>query len=133
MRKPDSAVARLNRFAAVVAVLMLAGAPTLLIQTQAAADDRVYDIHYEITPRPGDHAVEVRVRLRQREHLFREMRFETGRATRIAGDGEIVTDDGETTWRPPARGGELRCELRGERVAISGQAAFYMEGSVHLP
>ena len=32
-----------------------------------------------------------------------------------------------------ARGGELRCELRGERVAISGQAAFYMEGSVHLP
>ncbi|MBY6031605.1 PhzF family phenazine biosynthesis protein [Marinobacter daepoensis] len=32
-----------------------------------------------------------------------------------------------------ARGGELRCELRGNRVAISGQAAFYMEGSVQLP
>jgi predicted PhzF superfamily epimerase YddE/YHI9 len=32
-----------------------------------------------------------------------------------------------------ARGGELRCELRGERVAIAGQAAFYMEGSVYLP
>lgn len=32
-----------------------------------------------------------------------------------------------------ARGGELRCELRGDRVAIAGQAAFYMEGSVHLP
>jgi predicted PhzF superfamily epimerase YddE/YHI9 len=32
-----------------------------------------------------------------------------------------------------ARGGVLRCELRGDRVAIAGQAAFYMEGSVHLP
>ncbi|NMT64320.1 PhzF family phenazine biosynthesis protein [Marinobacter orientalis] len=32
-----------------------------------------------------------------------------------------------------ARGGVLRCELKGDRVAIAGQAAFYMEGSVHLP
>ncbi|MET4025110.1 PhzF family phenazine biosynthesis protein [Marinobacter sp. MBR-99] len=32
-----------------------------------------------------------------------------------------------------ARGGVLRCELRGNRVAIAGQAAFYMEGSVYLP
>ncbi|MCK7549620.1 PhzF family phenazine biosynthesis protein [Marinobacter koreensis] len=32
-----------------------------------------------------------------------------------------------------ARGGLLRCELKRERVDIAGQAAFYMEGSVHLP
>ncbi|MFN2361372.1 MAG: PhzF family phenazine biosynthesis protein [Marinobacter sp.] len=32
-----------------------------------------------------------------------------------------------------ARGGVLRCELRGDRVAIAGQAAFYMEGNVQLP
>ena len=31
-----------------------------------------------------------------------------------------------------ARGGVLRCELKGDRVDIAGQAAFYMEGSVHL-
>jgi|SRR5690554_855400 len=31
-----------------------------------------------------------------------------------------------------ARGGLLRCELKGDRVAIAGQAAFYMEGTVHL-
>ncbi|MEP6132253.1 PhzF family phenazine biosynthesis protein, partial [Marinobacter sp.] len=31
------------------------------------------------------------------------------------------------------RGGVLRCELKGDRVAIAGQAAFYMEGSVQLP
>lgn len=31
-----------------------------------------------------------------------------------------------------ARGGVLRCELKGDRVAIAGQAAFYMEGAVHL-
>lgn len=32
-----------------------------------------------------------------------------------------------------ARGGVLRCELKGNRVDIAGQAAFFMEGSVHLP
>lgn len=32
-----------------------------------------------------------------------------------------------------ARGGFLRCHWQGDRVAISGQAAFYMEGSVSLP
>ncbi|MGF2686309.1 PhzF family phenazine biosynthesis protein [Marinobacter sp. DUT-3] len=31
-----------------------------------------------------------------------------------------------------ARGGELRCELKGDRVDIAGQAAFYMEGQVYL-
>lgn len=31
-----------------------------------------------------------------------------------------------------ARGGLLRCELKGDRVAIAGQAAFYMEGTVHM-
>lgn len=30
------------------------------------------------------------------------------------------------------RGGVLRCELRGDRVAIAGQAAFFMEGTVYL-
>ncbi|MBW4935993.1 PhzF family phenazine biosynthesis protein [Marinobacter sp. F4206] len=30
------------------------------------------------------------------------------------------------------RGGVLRCELKGERVAIAGQAAFFMEGWVQL-
>ncbi|MDK9559089.1 PhzF family phenazine biosynthesis protein [Marinobacter sp. M216] len=30
------------------------------------------------------------------------------------------------------RGGVLRCELKGERVAIAGQAAFFMEGSIQL-
>ncbi|SFN28704.1 PhzF family phenazine biosynthesis protein [Marinobacter pelagius] len=32
-----------------------------------------------------------------------------------------------------ARGGLLRCELKGDRIDIAGQAAFFMEGSVHLP
>ena len=31
------------------------------------------------------------------------------------------------------RGGVLRCELKGDRVAIAGQAVLFMEGSVHLP
>lgn len=31
-----------------------------------------------------------------------------------------------------ARGGELICELRGERVVIRGRAAFYLEGSIRI-
>ncbi len=30
------------------------------------------------------------------------------------------------------RGGELRCELCGDRVLISGQAALYLEGRIHV-
>jgi len=31
------------------------------------------------------------------------------------------------------RGGELRCELRGERVAIAGRAVTYLEGTIEVP
>lgn len=31
-----------------------------------------------------------------------------------------------------ARGGEVRCELRGERVLMSGQASCYLKGTVYL-
>jgi hypothetical protein len=31
------------------------------------------------------------------------------------------------------RGGEVRCELAGERVLISGQAAHYLSGKIRLP
>lgn len=32
-----------------------------------------------------------------------------------------------------ARGGELLCELRGERVLMSGRAVLYSTGNIHLP
>jgi PhzF family phenazine biosynthesis protein len=32
-----------------------------------------------------------------------------------------------------ARGGDLVCELKGERVVLSGACAFYMEGRIELP
>ena len=32
-----------------------------------------------------------------------------------------------------ARGGELRCEDRGDRVAIAGHAVRYMNGEIHVP
>ncbi len=31
-----------------------------------------------------------------------------------------------------ARGGDLRCEVRGERVHVSGTAHLYLEGTIHL-
>ncbi|MGE0118254.1 MAG: PhzF family phenazine biosynthesis protein [Dongiaceae bacterium] len=31
-----------------------------------------------------------------------------------------------------ARGGELFCELKGDRVVIAGHAAFYLEGRIHV-
>jgi predicted PhzF superfamily epimerase YddE/YHI9 len=35
-----------------------------------------------------------------------------------------------TARQVSARGGELRCEERGERVLIAGQAALYLEGHI---
>ena len=32
-----------------------------------------------------------------------------------------------------ARGGELHCEHRGERVRIGGQAVRYLEGVIEIP
>ncbi len=43
---------------------------------------------------------------------------------------------GRTTLRArqvSARGGELLCELRGERVALAGRVARYLEGHVEVP
>ncbi len=31
-----------------------------------------------------------------------------------------------------ARGGELACEDRGERVVIAGKAVLYLEGAIHV-
>jgi predicted PhzF superfamily epimerase YddE/YHI9 len=31
------------------------------------------------------------------------------------------------------RGGELLCELRGDRVAIAGRAVLYLEGEIEVP
>ena len=32
-----------------------------------------------------------------------------------------------------ARGGSLRCTMRGDRVGIAGQAAVYMQGEIRVP
>ncbi len=37
-----------------------------------------------------------------------------------------------TARQVSARGGDLRCELKGERVLMSGQAALYLKGTVFL-
>lgn len=31
------------------------------------------------------------------------------------------------------RGGEIFCELRGDRVSLAGQAALYLEGMIQVP
>ncbi len=43
--------------------------------------------------------------------------------------GVIVTAPGKECDFVSARGGELWCELRGDRVRISGHAALYLEGT----
>ncbi len=128
MRKPDIVAPRLKHFAAAVAVLLFAGSPALLIPSHASADDLVYDVHYEITPVPDEHAVDVRLRLRQPRHLLREMRFDTGRAMGIAGDGEVISDRSETTWRPPARGGELRWRVSARHERRGGGHDAWLDG-----
>ena len=37
-----------------------------------------------------------------------------------------------TARQVSARGGDLRCELKGDRVLMSGQAALYLKGTVFL-
>lgn len=36
-------------------------------------------------------------------------------------------------WQASARGGEIRCRLRGERVELEGDCVFYFEGTVEIP
>lgn len=38
-----------------------------------------------------------------------------------------------TARQVSARGGDLLCELKGKRVALSGRCAFYMEGRIAVP
>jgi predicted PhzF superfamily epimerase YddE/YHI9 len=38
-----------------------------------------------------------------------------------------------TARQVSARGGELWCEDRGERVSIGGHAVLYLEGQIHVP
>lgn len=107
VKNPGTAAATRNRLIAAAAVFLLAGPPALM-SLSLADDDRLYDLQYEVTPVPDANAVDVRVRIRQGRHLFREMRFDAGRISDVAGDGEVLDGGGEITWRPPSAGGELR-------------------------
>jgi hypothetical protein len=79
--------------------------------TESVADGKTlsYQVGYTVTPRPTEGVLEVAMRVAQPRSLLRELRFPAD--TRISdqkGDGELLTDDGETGWRPPAIGGTLR-------------------------
>ena len=38
-----------------------------------------------------------------------------------------------TAHQVSPRGGEIRCELRGDRVSLAGEAVLYLEGTIELP
>jgi hypothetical protein len=83
------------------------GAPTP--GSAAPADPLTYRIAYDVRPDRDGGFVEVTLRLAQSRALLREMRFSMdSRLAGIAGDGELLAEAGQITWRPPAAGGELR-------------------------
>ncbi|KAA9132715.1 hypothetical protein F3N42_05740 [Marinihelvus fidelis] len=69
--------------------------------------ERVYDISYRVTVDPRAGVANVRLNLRQDDDYLREMRFDQGLLEAINGDGDVVVDDGQVTWSPPANGGRL--------------------------
>ncbi|WP_058910008.1 PhzF family phenazine biosynthesis protein [Entomohabitans teleogrylli] len=46
--------------------------------------------------------------------------------------GEKLGKTQMLAWQGAARGGELRCEWRGDRVRIGGQATTYLNGTIYL-
>jgi hypothetical protein len=75
--------------------------------TNAAETSQTYTIRYTLTPEPEQHTVAVELDLRQVTHLFREMRFDRAEVADLSGDGDLVEDGDQITWKPPAKGGKL--------------------------
>lgn len=79
----------------------------------AAKKDRVYEVDYEADFAPERGLVHMRVNIRQARGLVRRLRvsFDPSRYSGFEAAGEIDLDEGELTWRPPAKGGALTFDV----------------------
>ena len=78
-----------------------------------ADDDLRYAVSYTVAPNPALQTVDVTMRVRQKDHLLRELRFATNsRISGFSGDGEIDANARQVTWLPGERGGTLRWSVK---------------------
>jgi len=87
------------------------------VETSESADrpaKREYDAHYSLTVDPANSSVDVRLEIRQSQHLLRELRFPvlSDQFEDFQGDGEIQFDDRTLRWLIPTDGGVLHWRAR---------------------
>jgi hypothetical protein len=76
------------------------------------ADAREYAVHYTLQPDPQASRMRVVLRLKQPDHLLRELSFPAdSRVSDLVGDGEVQIRSGTVHWHPPAGGGELEWQI----------------------
>jgi len=71
--------------------------------------DLVYGLDYQASFLPEQGVVGMTLTVKQPSHLLRRVRFkfDPARYRDFAGDGEILVDGNELSWRPPVHGGVL--------------------------
>jgi len=71
---------------------------------------KVYSLDYEANFLPEQGVVLLRVAVRQKRALLRQVRFDfdPSRYRDFQADGELTVEDDQVTWRPPESGGALR-------------------------
>ncbi len=83
------------------------GAPASEAEEGATASS--YAVHYTLTPRPAENAVDVTMRVRQTRGQLRAVEFsiDTKRLSDIVADGALSVDASKVTWQPDRRGGQI--------------------------
>jgi hypothetical protein len=76
----------------------------------AAADDRVYQVHYQVDLAPETASANVAIEIKQPRGYLRQLTFTApqDRYRGFAADGELQVDGATVTWRVPRKGGTLR-------------------------
>ena len=103
-----------HRWALLLALIAVAACG---VETSESADrpaKREYDAHYSLTVDPSNSSVDVRLEIRQSQHLLRVLRFPmlTDQFEDFQGDGELQIDERTLRWQIPTDGGVLRWRTR---------------------
>jgi hypothetical protein len=92
--------------------------------------DLVYGLDYQAKFLPENGIVEMTLTVNQSRHLLRRVRFkfDPARYSDFSGDGEILVDGNEVSWRPPVHGGVLTYSMVLNHRRKSGGFDSLMEG-----
>jgi len=88
----------------------------------ARAADEFFDIEYRVGFEPARGEARITIDYSPGEGRIRELDFSMpeDRYREVEGDGEIVRSKGRLSWKPPARGGELRYRYTVDKQRRSG-------------